>query len=433
MATQAEELMNDLSYIRFPRGIPQRSAIALVNLLGLVLFVAVEIGFSYFSFPTPRTMIFVAVAAFLFRAGELVLAQRCPLSSFNSIRSSAVVSICTGLLIPFALAAATRQMHTHYFGLLILPVLEAALYFSLPITLLVATISSCSAFLWVAYAAHFRPPFQLGELLEAATLILLLFTVGTLVWLLLDLLGEQDRELRRRLSELEATRERLVEGEKLAAIGRLASAVAHEIRNPVAIISSAIEAAGSMDLTVDEREDMLKVAFAEARRLARLTSDFLSYAHPGDLPRTEIDVHTLLGYIASITKAHALGKNVPIRLKIEGDCLTLGNEDQLQQALLNLMKNAIDASPEGEEILVGCTHAREQIRITVENGGPPIPTYAVPRIFEPFFTAKRGGTGLGLSIARKIAETHGGALSLQSNSQGHIEFALLLPSICIHH
>ena len=399
-----------------------------MNLAALLIFVAVELGFSYFNFPTPRAMLLVATTAALFRCSELVLSKsRSPVSS-DRLRIRALVSIAAGILIPFALAAATRQFHTHYFGLLILPVLEGALYFSLPTTIFIATVASSSAALWVVYAAHFTPPYQLGEMLETATLILLLYTVGTLVWALLNLLGKREAELRDRLQDLEITRGRLVQEEKLAAIGRLASAVAHEIRNPVAIISSAMEAAASSTLSAEERNDMSGIALTEARRLEKLTTDFLSYAQPSDLPRSEIDVLTLVGYIASIAKAQALGKHVSIKLDTEDACLLYGNEDQLQRALLNLMRNAIDASPSGGWVSVKCALKGELVRIAVENQGTPIPAYAVPKIFEPFFTAKSGGTGLGLPIARKIAHTHGGTLALDQNVEGHIRFELLLPA-----
>lgn len=372
-------------------------------------------------------MLLVAAAAILFRCGELALSRHTQSFASTCTRTGAVVSIAAGLIVPFALAAATGQFHTHYFGLLILPVLEAALYFSLSTTLVVATLASCSAALWVAYAAHFKPPFQLGELLETATLILLLFTVGTLVWTLLDLLGKQDRELRDRLDDLVATRERLVQEEKLAAIGRLASAVAHEIRNPVAIISSAMEAAKSANLSAAEREDMSSIALTEAKRLERLTTDFLSYAQPGDLLRSEVDVFTLVGYIASIAKAQALGKRVSICLNMKDGCRLQGNEDQLQQALLNLMRNAIEASPDGGVVSVRCDPYGEYVRIEVENQGMVIPAHILPKIFEPFFTARSGGTGLGLPIAKKIAEAHDGTLTLDQNVEGHIVFTLLLP------
>lgn len=423
METRAETTA--LNYLRFPHGISPRAAIAAVSLAALFLFVVVEFGFSYFAFPTPRAMLLVAAAGALYRCVEFALARK---PAPGHARGLAALSICVGLLLPFALAAATRQFHTHYFGLLILPVLEAALYFSLAWTLAVAAAASLSAMFWVAYAAHFTRPFQLGEMLETATLVLLLFTVGTLTWSLLDLVAARDATLRSHVHELQLTRERLLQEEKLAAIGRLASAVAHEIRNPVAIICSAMEAAGSRDLTPSDQAAMSGIALTEARRLAKLTTDFLSYAQPGDLPRTEVDVLLLIGYIASIAKAQAMGRHVAIALDLADGCRLFGNEDQLQQALLNLIRNAIDASPDGGEVFVRCEPQTTCVRITVENGGPQIPLHAVPKIFEPFFTAKAGGTGLGLSIARKIAETHGGTLTLAENREGQIRFDLTLPA-----
>ena len=415
-----------LTKIRFPNGLSQRSAIALINLVLLIVFVIVELGFSHFNFPTPRVMLIVAAVAVLFRVIELATSQRQRTAVLRD-RSFAFASISWGILMPFTLAAAVGQFHTHYFGLLILPVLEAALYFSLWTTLSVAAIAATSAMLWVVYAAHFTPPFQLGELLEAATLVLILFIVGSLVWLLVNLLQQREQELKERLQDLELTRTQLIEGEKMAAIGRLASSVAHEIRNPVAIISSAIEAAGSAAFSTEEREEMARVALMEARRLEKLTTDFLAYAQPGTAPRTEVDAMALIGYMGSIARAQALSKRIKINVQSEEGCVVFGNEDQLQQALLNLLRNAIDASPEFGHISVEVSRQKETVRISIENEGPPIPEYAVPKIFEPFFTAKRGGTGLGLPIARKIAERHGGEIRLERNAEECILFTFLLP------
>ena len=200
-----------------------------------------------------------------------------------------------------------------------------------------------------------------------------------------------------------------------------------EIRNPVAIISSAIEAAASAAFSIEEREEMAKVALMEARRLEKLTTDFLAYAQPGPAPRMEVDAMALIGYMGSIARAQALHKQIKIDVRTEEGCMIFGNEDQLQQALLNLLRNAIDASPEFGHISVEVSKQKETVRISIENQGPSIPAYAVPKIFEPFFTAKRGGTGLGLPIARKIAERHGGEIKLERNAEECVLFTLLLP------
>jgi signal transduction histidine kinase len=253
--------------------------------------------------------------------------------------------------------------------------------------------------------------------------------VGPLICWLVGLLSHREEQLRQRLEDLESAKTRLVEGEKLAAVGRLASAVAHEIRNPVAIISSALEAADSNAFSAEERVDMSRVAVAEARRLEKLTTDFLTYAQPGISPFAEVDAATLVGYIVSIARAQALNKRIQFNLSSDSDCQLYGNEGQLQQALLNLLLNAIDASPEFGHIDVGVKRFDKQIRISIENEGPAIAPDAVPQIFEPFFTAKRGGTGLGLAIARSIAEKHGGDLMLERNDEESIMFVLTLPVI----
>lgn len=403
-----------------------RTTVAAVNLCVLLLFVAVELGFSYVHFPTPLSMLLVAAGAVVFRCGELFLSTR---RRVQKSRSAATVSVAFGLLLPFLLAAAAQQFHTHYFGLLILPVLEAALYFSLGITVAVAALSGGIALFWVGYAAHFHPPFQLGELLEATTMILLFLVVAPLVWTLLDLLNRREAQLAGRLQELETTRAQLVEGEKLAAVGRLASSVAHEIRNPVAIISSAMEAAASPAFTPQDREEMARIALFEAKRLEKLTTDFLTYAQPSSLPEMPVDAAALSSYLGSIARAQAMTRRVEFDIAAAEGCLLMGNEDQLQRALMNLMRNAIDASPEGGRVGVQVTHRGGMVRIAIENAGPAIPDYAVPQIFDPFFTAKRGGTGLGLSIARKVVEAHHGELILESNARDKVVFALLLPAL----
>jgi signal transduction histidine kinase len=166
---------------------------------------------------------------------------------------------------------------------------------------------------------------------------------------------------------------------------------------------------------------------AEARRLTKLTTDFLTYAQPGSSPIDRVDAVALVGYIVSIARAQALNKKIQFDLAADGDCTIHGNEGQLQQALLNLLLNAVEASPDMGRISVEVKQYAKGIRIAIENEGPAIPAKAVPQIFEPFFTAKRGGTGLGLAIARSIVEKHGGNLSLERNEEDKILFALTLP------
>jgi signal transduction histidine kinase len=390
----------------------------------------VGLMFSYFHYPTPRMMFLVGGVGIGYRILELAAVRRSPSLSLHVVHALALSSIVWNLILPFLLAAATQQFHSHYFGILILSVLEAALYFSFLTTLLVSATASACAFFWVVYAANFKPPFQLGELLESTTLILLFFIVGTLVWWLVDLVSDREDQLGQRVFDLETTKGKLVEEEKFAAIGRLASAVAHEIRNPVAIISSAVEVAVSSSFSANDRDEMAKVAVVEARRLEKLTTDFLTYAQPGVPIFSEVDATALVGHIASIGRAQGLYKQIHMDLRVDENCSVLGNESQLQQVLLNLLRNAVEASPELGNITVQVRRVSDKIKISFENGGPRIPVHAAPKIFEPFYTAKHGGTGLGLAIARSIVEKHGGSLILERNDNDMIVFGLTLNPFC---
>jgi signal transduction histidine kinase len=403
-----------------------RRNIAILNLAILAIFVSVEQLFSYFRYPTPGPMFLIAAIGILLRVIELLSLRHRSAISVRASRALAGASIGWNLSIPFLLAAATRQFHTHYFGLLILPVLEAALYFSFAIVLCTCSVASACVVCWVGYAADFTPPFQLGELLEAATLVLIFFIVGPLIWWLVNLLAQREEQLRHRLSDLEQARSQLIEEEKLAAVGRLASAVAHEIRNPVAIISNALEAASSKLFSAQERAEMSGIAVGEARRLEKLTTDFLTYAQPGISTFVEIDPVTVVGYITSIARAQAMGKSVLFEVRTDEGCVIRGHEGQLQQALLNVLLNAVDASPEFGRVAVEVKRIQADVKISVQNEGPAIPPDAVPKIFEPFFTAKPGGTGLGLAIAKRIAEKHNGRLVLEQNDS-KIRFVFTLP------
>ncbi len=418
------------SHLRLGYSVVSRRAVSYANLAALCLFMAVGLIFSYFHYPTPRMMFFVGGMGLGYRILELITVRRNSPLSPRVARALAMSSILWNLILPFLLAAATQQFHSHYFGILILPVLEAALYFSFPITLLVSATASACAFFWVIYAANFKPPFQLGELLESTTLILLFFIVGTLVWWLVDLLSDREDQLGQRVFDLETTKGKLAEEEKLAAIGRLASAVAHEIRNPVAIISSAVEVAVSSKFSADDRDEMAKVAVVEARRLEKLTTDFLTYAQPGVPIFSEVDATALVGHISSIGRAQGLYKGIQIDLSVEENCSVLGNESLLQQVLLNLLRNAIEASAEFGIVVIKVRRVGEKIKITFQNGGPCIPLHSAPQIFEPFYTAKHGGTGLGLAIARSIVEKHGNQLLLERNDNDAIVFGLTLNPFC---
>lgn len=410
-----------------------RSLVAIAYLVVLLAFFATQRIFAGISQMPSDFVLGLMIVAILVRIIEFIYwRQTHKTHSGRTDRILAAISVAWSLAIVLPLAIASHESDSPYFGMLMLPILETAVYFSIWATVLVATVSSSLSIFWVMLGGNFQPPFSVGEMLESATLILMFYIVGTLTWFLTDRVRRREQQLQKHILELGTTRNRLIAEEKLAAVGRLASSIAHEIRNPVAIISSALEASTSNAFELSERDEMSRVAMVEARRLENLTTDFLSYANLSAAPFERVDLATLAGYVEGIVRVQALDKGLQLDLKLEdgGKTAVEGNEGQLQQVLLNLMRNAVEAAPEKSTVRIRVdSMPPASAVITCENAGPAIPKHVVNRIFEPFFTNKPGGTGLGLATARRIVEYHHGTLELERNEEGSVIFAITLPAI----
>jgi two-component system sensor histidine kinase AtoS len=176
---------------------------------------------------------------------------------------------------------------------------------------------------------------------------------------------------------------------------------------------------------------MFAIAADEANRLSNLTTEFLDYARTRPLHLSEISVADVVGYVADASRAHASKKGIRFAVDVPADLTICTDATQLQQALMNLLLNAVDASPFDSEVEIRVRdHDRGRIHIDVENAGIPIAEPALSRIFEPFFTTKPRGTGLGLAIARNIARIQGGDLVLAGNEPGRVCFSLIMPRFC---
>jgi signal transduction histidine kinase len=173
---------------------------------------------------------------------------------------------------------------------------------------------------------------------------------------------------------------------------------------------------------------MFEIAAKEAVRLEKLTAEFLAYARPQPIQRAVGPVSDTLLYVASACKAFASDKGVNLEVHAAPDLSVNMDAPKVQQALLNVVKNAIEASPPQQSVtLVGSVSKDRAVWFEVRNQGPAISKEALQRIFEPFFTTKQGGGGLGLAIARNIARAHAGDLFLRVNEPGRVCFTLELP------
>jgi len=403
----------------------QESIFISLNLLLLLVLFSLHLYFaSFWGRPSPLLVAGVG-AGVLFKSAEWLWLRRLSRALEPATLAALTwASIAFNIALASMLAILTDKEDTPYFVIMVVAVLEAAFRFELVAIIGVVTVVDISLFLQVWWFFKNHPPLDVGEYYEAGIGSLLFFIVGVLVWLLLADLRHKESRLANNVLELERAREKLLREEKLAAVGRLSSAIAHEIRNPVAMIASSI--ATAKQLSGAERDEMFAIASDEANRLSRLTSEFLDYASTRPPKLSETSISDLVGYVADASRAHASQKGIHFELNLSDVVRVRADESQLQQALMNLVLNAVDASPADGKVVVRVQPDDHRPRIDVENGGAAIAETALNRIFEPFFTTKVHGTGLGLAIARNIARSQGGDLVLSANEPNRVCFSLIL-------
>jgi signal transduction histidine kinase len=319
------------------------------------------------------------------------------------------------------LTSITIRGDTAYYALMLLPLLEAAFRLSFGAIIAVIILADFISFLG-AYGMRF------GEYIEAGAMSVIYTVMGILVWLLVNNLREQQVRSVNSLQELEQTRQQLLSEEKLAAVGRLSRALAHEIRNPVAMISSSLATARRARQDEIVREEMFEIAAKEAARLERLTTDFMAYARPREARVSRVPVADTLNYVATVARPHASKGGITIHVIACPDLWGEFDVLQMQQALLNLVLNAIEACASGDQVTLNAQTANSIIRIDVTEPAGPIPAETAERLFEPLFTTKPSGNGLGLAIARNIARAHGGDVVLVANEPGQVCFSIRIPS-----
>lgn len=412
----------------------QQSILVLLNLGVLAALTLVHVFFLSLLGPPSRALLLTLTLRFFVLIVELLWLQRAEVVNRSTLvvyqQLSVWLNLAFASLVSYLAGSSsvTGVPDAHYSVLMIVPIISAAFYFRLPSALAVSTVATVLTFLevWFFYRAH--PPTDITEYFEAATVSLIFIVVTLVTWLLVSNLHREQRRLKDNLAELHATRDRLVVEEKLAAVGRLASGIAHEIRNPVAMISSSLNMAMREGLDSAMRDEMFDVATQEAARLETLTSDFLAYARSKTPDRKPVTLLDSLTYVASLGSAKASESNVEIKLDVARDLSARIDEFQIQQALLNLLTNAFDAMPHGGCVTLGArAEADNGVTIYVENCGERISGEAAAHIFEPFFTTKHKGTGLGLSIVHNIAQAHGGRATLAVNKPGQVRFCITFP------
>lgn len=261
-------------------------------------------------------------------------------------------------------------------------------------------------------------------LLEPALLVVVLAVGGVATSRFVSTARALDASARK----LAQAHEELVRHERLAALGQLAATVAHEVRNPLAVVFNAVAGLRRAKPGSQDHEALLGIVQEEAERLRDMVSDLLEFARPRQpvLAPAKLDI-VVAGAVEAAVKASGAHEDDVI-MSVSGEVPPFVCDEQLvRQAIINLVSNAIEAEQRRGPVRVTIADAGATVSIRVEDDGRGVPQELLGRIFTPFFSTRPTGTGLGLAVVQRSAETHGGEVAVTTTPGGGATFELRLP------
>ena len=351
-----------------------------------------------------------------------------------------------GCIIGISLLHYLTPIHLHYLHdifqrLYYLPIILAAFWFGLRGGL------CCSLIVSIVYAPHIL--FQWGGHLtmemEKYMEIIIYNTVGGVTGLLsqrerersVELqktatgLKESYQKLQHQSEEIIVIEEQLRRAEKLSTLGEMAAVLAHEIRNPLGSIRGTAEILKDDYQPGDAKYEFIEIQIKETERLNRVVEDFLHMARPQQADMQPSAVQEELDTIVTLVSNEARDRQVnlvlhpqplPVIVKTDGE--------KLRQAFLNIVINALQATPQGGNVTISTTVSENGFcEISFHDTGPGIEADKLGKIFEPFYTTKPEGTGLGLAISKKIIESHNGKLLIESEPGRGTTVTVMLPIV----
>ncbi len=229
----------------------------------------------------------------------------------------------------------------------------------------------------------------------------------------------------RDLTLLRRLKDEVQEKERLKALGDLASGVAHEIRNPLNALRLSFERLKQEQGKGNDK--LLEIITEEIGRIEKTVEDFLIFTKPFISRLKSVNINDILGETLSLLEGKAIEKGVLIKKVFQVIPDVDGDEDALRKVFMNVLRNGIDAMENGGEIFVKTLKSKMGVEIRIVDTGVGISRDEAKRIFDPYFSKKKGGTGLGLSIAKRIVEVHKGQISVNSEIEKGTEIIIVFP------
>jgi signal transduction histidine kinase len=231
--------------------------------------------------------------------------------------------------------------------------------------------------------------------------------------------------------ELERAQQLLVVTEKMAALGKLSASIAHEVNNPLGIISNYLQILSNRKLPDDVYANYIKILKEEVKRIAGIVRQLLDFYRPQQEEIDEVDLKRVIAESLTLLSNQLSTADIDVNLELPNKMPIIpGSPEKLKQVILNLLMNSRDFLANGGQIDIVAKIVGENILIEISDNGPGIPKEIISKVFEPFFTTKPGreGTGLGLSVCYGIIQWHKGNITVRNNARGGATFAITLPT-----
>ncbi|MDH3999332.1 MAG: ATP-binding protein [Desulfuromonadales bacterium] len=359
-------------------------------------------------------------------------------NKYSWLRLSIVIGLLM-LVTALHYLTTTQLVNAHdvYRRLYYVPIVLGGLWFGLRGGLTVSVAASMLYVPHVLYHWDHHPGIALEQYLE----IILYNGIGALTGFLsqreqaqkmryqqaAETLEESYSTLRQQADQIIEIEEQLRRADRLSALGELSAGMAHEIRNPLGSIKGTAEILREGVADDDPKLEFAEILIKEVDRLNRVLEDFLRFARPTPVETERFSLNQIVREVLDLTRQQATHNRVEVSWLEQPDLELSGRGEQIQQALLNLLLNALQAMPDGGTLEVNSERAADTVRISIADSGPGIAPEQRERIFNPFVTSRESGTGLGLAITQRIVQGHDGRIDLETAPGEGARFTIILP------